>query len=90
MKSDLRDSLQDRPNNAPSNEMQAVSWSSGEEVKKRIRASAYLECSARTQYHIREVFGTTIRVVLHPPSVTPARKKEKGDPAGFGGCCLIL
>jgi Ras-related C3 botulinum toxin substrate 1 len=89
MKSDLRDSLQDRPDNASPNGMRAVSWSSGEEVKKRIEAHAYVECSARTQYHMHEVFDTAVRVALHPPSATPTRK-GKENAAGVGGCCLIL
>jgi Ras-related C3 botulinum toxin substrate 1 len=89
MKSDLRDSCQDHVNSAARNEMKAVSWSSGEEMKNRIGASVYVECSARTQYHMREVFDTAVRVALHPPSAAPTNN-GRVNAAADGGCCLLL
>jgi hypothetical protein len=37
-----------------------------EEMRRRIRARAYIECSARRQINLREVFEEAILTVLHP------------------------
>jgi Ras-related C3 botulinum toxin substrate 1 len=63
-----------------------VPESKAEEMKKAINAHVYIECSARIQYNLKEVFETAIKVVLHPPSIVPM--KEKGD-GGGGGCCEV-
>ena len=49
----------------------------GEEVCKKIGAYKYLECSAKTNYGVREVFETATRAAL-----LTKRKKDKK--------CLIL
>jgi GTPase SAR1 family protein len=36
-------------------------------MQKIIKAQQYLECSARIQYHMKEVFEEAIKIVLHPP-----------------------
>jgi Ras-related C3 botulinum toxin substrate 1 len=38
-------------------------------MKRAINAQAYIECSAKLQLNVKEIFETAIRVVLHsqPP-----------------------
>jgi GTPase SAR1 family protein len=35
---------------------------------KIIKAQKHIKCSARTQYHMNEVFEKAIKIVLHPPN----------------------
>jgi small GTP-binding protein len=67
MKSDLRDAVSQHPDEFKSKGMQPVASSHGEEMQKVIKAAKYIECSARTQYHMKEVFEEAIKIVLHPP-----------------------
>jgi small GTP-binding protein len=85
MKSDLRDTVSQRPDEFKSKGMQPVASSQGEAMQKVIKAQKYIECSARTQYHMKEVFEEAIKVVLHPPvqetsQVEPERRKT---------CCQV-
>jgi Ras-related C3 botulinum toxin substrate 1 len=47
-------------------------------MKKAINAQAYIECSARIQYNLKEVFETAIKVVLHPPSAASVKESVGG------------
>ncbi|CAL9130893.1 unnamed protein product [Musa textilis] len=79
-KLDLRDDQQffiDHPGAAP------ISSAQGEELKKVIGASAYIECSSKTQQNVKTVFDAAIKVVLQPPK----QKKKKG---GVQRSCSIL
>ncbi|KKA21505.1 Rho GTPase Rho1 [Rasamsonia emersonii CBS 393.64] len=51
-----------------------VTYEQGEEVRKKIGAYKYLECSARTGYGVREVFETATRAALLSK---PTNKKKK-------------
>jgi small GTP-binding protein len=88
MKSDLRDSFAQHADEYKSKGMEPIPASKGEEMKKAIGAQTYLECSARMQYNLKEVFEAAIKVVLHPPSAPAAGKQKKSDDGG-GGCCEI-
>jgi small GTP-binding protein len=77
MKSDLRDQLGQHADEYKSKEIEPVPSSKGEEMKKTINAQAYIECSARTQYNLKEVFEQAIKVILHPPSENPVKKETK-------------
>jgi small GTP-binding protein len=85
MKSDLRDQFPQHADEYKTKGWEPVATSKAEEMKKAINAQGYIECSARIQYNLKEVFETAIKVVLHPPSAAPA-KVEK---ASGGGCCEV-
>jgi Ras-related C3 botulinum toxin substrate 1 len=66
--SDLRDSFPYIADEYRSQGMERIPTSKGEEMMKAIGARAYVECSARWLYRLKEVFETAIKVVLHPPT----------------------
>ncbi|XP_071735807.1 rac-like GTP-binding protein RAC2 isoform X2 [Rutidosis leptorrhynchoides] len=73
-KLDLRDDkqyLKDHPNTA------SITTSQGEELKKTIGASVYIECSSKTQQNVKAVFDAAIRVVLQPSKLKKKRKKPQ-------------
>ena len=57
-----------------------ITQKQGEAMRKKIRAVAYMECSALTQAGLKYIFDEAIRIVLFPD---PDKKKEKG-------CKLLL
>jgi hypothetical protein len=67
MKSDLRDLVSKTSSDLKSKGMGEVA-SNGEAMKKTTKAQVYIECSAMTQYNLRQVFDAAIKVVLHPPA----------------------
>ena len=87
MKSDLRDQFNQHADEYRSKGMEPVPSQKGEEMKKTIGAQDYIECSARMQYNLKEVFESAIKVVLHPPSANTGAKQSKGDD---GGCCELI
>jgi len=54
-----------------------ITTDQGENLAKRLKAIRYLECSAKTQENLKEVFDEAVRCVLQPP------KKKRG------GCTLL-
>jgi Ras-related C3 botulinum toxin substrate 1 len=67
--------------------MEPVPSQKGEDMKKVIGARAYIECSARMQYNLKEVFESAIKVVLHPPQAMQTKAK---DAKAKGGCCALV
>ncbi|XP_022946787.1 rac-like GTP-binding protein ARAC7 isoform X2 [Cucurbita moschata] len=57
-----------------------ITSSQGEELRKQIGASAYIECSSKTQQNVKAVFDTAIKVVLQPPRrrEVPKKKTRRG------------
>jgi len=49
-----------------------ISTEQGNELAKKMKAIKYLECSAKTQENLKDVFDEAVRYVLKPP------KKKKG------------
>jgi small GTP-binding protein len=86
MKSDLRDQFNEHADEFRSKGWEPVSASAAEAMKKAVNAQTYIECSARMQYNLKEVFEAAIKVVLHPPSAAPV--KDSGGEGG-GGCCQV-
>ena len=75
--------------------MEPISSSKGIELKEKIGARAYIECSCEKQIHINDAFDIAIKVALHPNenindclynsgvnSESTTNKESK--------CCLIL
>ena len=56
---------------------QAVSTQRGEELAKKIKAVKYLECSAKTEANLKNVFDDAVKSVLY------TKKKKKA------GCMLL-
>ncbi|KAM6555079.1 hypothetical protein CsatB_015841 [Cannabis sativa] len=79
-KLDLRDDPQffiDHPNTVP------ITTTQGEELRKLIGASAYIECSSKTQQNVKGVFDAAMKVVLELPK--PKKKKSKA----FKACTIM-
>lgn len=57
-----------------------VSHSQGSELAKQIKAKHYMECSAKTQENVKDVFLETVRVAINPEN-GPKNKEHK---------CVIL
>jgi Ras-related C3 botulinum toxin substrate 1 len=87
MKSDLRDIVAANPDEWKAKGMEPVPEAKGLEMKKAINARAYIECSAKMQINLKEVFEQAIKVVLHPEEAAD----EKGAKAeSSGGCCELF
>ncbi|XP_051140555.1 rac-like GTP-binding protein RHO1 [Andrographis paniculata] len=79
-KIDLRDDsefLSEHPSAVP------ITNAQGEELRKMIDSPYYIECSAKTQQNVKQVFDAAIKVVLQPPK--QKKKKNKSQKA-----CSIL
>ncbi|XP_041998906.1 protein MCM10 homolog isoform X1 [Salvia splendens] len=61
-----------------------ISTAQGEELKKMIGASAYIECSSKTQENVKAVFDEAIKVVMQAPQ--QGKKKNK---KGQKGCTIL-
>uniref|UniRef100_A0A0D9WNN8 Uncharacterized protein n=1 Tax=Leersia perrieri TaxID=77586 RepID=A0A0D9WNN8_9ORYZ len=82
-KLDLREDkhyLLDHPSLVP------VTTAQGEELRKHIGATCYIECSSKTQQNVKAVFDAAIKVVIKPPTKQRDRKKKK---ARRGGCSVF-
>ncbi|KAI4342123.1 hypothetical protein MLD38_026780 [Melastoma candidum] len=80
-KLDLREDKQflaDHPDAVP------ITTAQGEELKKLISATAYIECSSKTQQNVKAVFDAAIKVVLQPP------KRRRREEQKESSACSIL
>ena len=48
----------------------------GEKLAKEIGAVKYMECSARTQLYLKNVFDSAIQVVLCPPDLNKQKESR--------------
>lgn len=62
--------------------LKPVTFEDGDAVRKQIKAEHYVECSAKTQTGIKEVFDKAIRTVLFTKKPSSGGKK--------GGLCSLL
>ena len=90
MKSDLRDEFSQHADEFKLKGWEPVPSSKGEEMKAKIRAQDYVECSALKQYHLKEVFESAIKVVLHPPNSSAAAAGKDKKSNGENKCCEIF
>ncbi|CAN1156832.1 Rac-like GTP-binding protein 3 [Linum perenne] len=58
----------------------------GEELRKIIGASYYIECSSKTQQNVKAVFDAAIKVVIKPATKAKDAKKKKPR----RGCFLLV
>jgi Ras-related C3 botulinum toxin substrate 1 len=76
MKSDLRDEFAQHADDFRAKGWEPVAASKAEDMKKTIKAQSYIECSAKIQYNLKEVFEAAIKVVLHPPTNVPDKPEK--------------
>jgi Ras-related C3 botulinum toxin substrate 1 len=67
LQADLRDQVAANPEEWKAKGMVAVTRAQGQAMQRAIHARAYVECSAKMQVNLTEVFDAAIRVVLFPP-----------------------
>eukprot|EP00252_Welwitschia_mirabilis_P010575 TRINITY_DN2389_c0_g1_i1.p1 TRINITY_DN2389_c0_g1~~TRINITY_DN2389_c0_g1_i1.p1 ORF type:complete len:198 (-),score=25.72 TRINITY_DN2389_c0_g1_i1:401-994(-) len=73
-KLDLRDNKQfllENPDVVP------ITTAQGEELRKKVGAAGYIECSSKTQQNIKGVFDAAVRLVLQPLSKQKKLTKKK-------------
>ncbi|KAM0716728.1 hypothetical protein Q7P37_008173 [Cladosporium fusiforme] len=78
---DLRDDPQVREK-LSKQKMQPVRKEDGERMAKDLGAVKYVECSALTQFKLKDVFDEAIVAALEPPQTKKPKKKGKG--------CILL
>ena len=66
-----------------------VSTERSEQMKNKICAADYVECDPLKQFHLKEVFESAIKCVLHPPSKLIGKpiKNKKKRKFRFKFCC---
>ena len=58
-----------------------ISSSEGQQMGREIHAVGYVECSAKTQKGLKDVFDTAIKAVLTPTATTKPKEKKS---------CIVL
>ncbi|KAM0934565.1 putative small GTP-binding protein [Dioscorea sansibarensis] len=54
-----------------------ISAEQGEELKRQIGATAYIECSSKTQQNVKNVFDSAIKAVIQPHKPKKQRRQNK-------------
>jgi Ras-related C3 botulinum toxin substrate 1 len=85
LKTDIRDDLSVCPDNCMDDCFLPISSSQGEAVKTAIGARKYIECSARFQQNLSEVFEEAVKAALNPGSSSTPMKDEMAG----GSCCEV-
>lgn len=82
LKTDLRNDAEVIKELAKKN-AEPISYAQGEKLASKIQATCYMECSARTQDNLKEVFDKAITVALSNKSASAGSEKEGC------GCCIM-
>lgn len=88
LKSDLRDGFSENAAEYKSKGWEPIPSSKGEQLKKEIGALDYIECSALKQFHLKEVFETAIKVVVHPPNQAADTTNDDPKDPKHGKCMI--
>jgi GTPase SAR1 family protein len=88
--SDARDELAGREAEWGRDGLEPIFAPKGEEVKREIKAHAYLECSAKCQRGVKELFEAGVRAVLHRRQEAAAKVDDAANGGGGGGCCVVM
>ena len=67
-----------------------VSFEKGEEMKGKIGARKYMECSAKTQKGVKQVFDEAIRAKLNKDGEAGAAGGGGAAAGGGGACCTLM
>lgn len=81
-KKDLRDEKKSK------GDRDIVETERGEEMKRKIKAVSYIECSALKNDKLSEVFDEAVKHALHPQM--PSEREESKKDSSSGGCCEVL
>ena len=84
--SDLRDIYEQYKDEFKSKGWQPIPSSKGEEMKNKIGAQYYVECSSFNQHHLDDVFELATKVALHSPNQTKVSCSEDAQ----NSCCIIM
>ena len=82
LKADLRNDAEAIKELAKKN-LEPITVAQGEKLAARIQADCYMECSAKTQVGLKEVFDRAIKIALNNTSAS-ASADRKGC-----GCCIM-
>ncbi|ELP95360.1 Rho GTPase, putative [Entamoeba invadens IP1] len=85
-KADLRED-QDFLKKAKEENITIMDSSKGEEMTKKLGAKKYIECSALTQFNLKELFMEAAKVGL---TYTPKMENEEENKKKDGKCCQLL
>ncbi|WJX28657.1 Rac-like GTP-binding protein 4 [Trifolium repens] len=57
-------------------DMVLVTTEQGEELRKHIGATCYIECSSKTQHNVKEIFDAAIRMIIKPQQKQHENRKK--------------
>ena len=86
LKKDLRDDFETHSDEFKSKGMEPIPTSKGEDLKDKIKAQNYIECSAYKQTNMREVFDTAIRAAIYKTNNDKIDDTKKNE----NSCCILI
>ena len=86
LKKDLRDDFETHSDEFKSKGMEPIPTSKGEDLKDKIKAQSYIECSAYKQTNMREVFDTAIRAAIYKTNNDKIDDTKKNE----NSCCILI
>lgn len=78
LRSGLRDEFHQHEEEYKAKGWEPIQREKGEEMKEKIGAQCYIECDAKKNINVKEVFESAVRAALHKPSDEGKKKKKKG------------